>query len=67
VSDGLMTRIEGTGTAKSFNALAAASTALASDGRIKDVIFSAITVNKDATVSFSVSATLDPKIVSNHE
>jgi Tfp pilus assembly protein PilN len=61
--DSLVTRVEGTGVAKSFNALAAASSAFASDGRIKDVIFSAITINQDTSVSFSISAKLDQKIV----
>ncbi len=56
-------RIEGTGTAKSFNALAAASAAFATDGNIKDAIFSSIKVNKDASVSFLLAAGLDPKIV----
>lgn len=56
-------RLEGSGTAKSFNALAAVSIAFATDGRIKDAIFSDIVVNKNSTVSFALSATLDPKIV----
>lgn len=56
-------RVEGTGSAKSFNALAAASTAFADDGRIKDAIFSNITISKDNSVSFSLAATLDPKII----
>lgn len=51
------------GIAKSFNALAAASNAFAADGRIKDAIFSNISVNRDNSVSFALSATLDPKIV----
>ena len=54
--------LEGVGTAKSFNALAATSNAFGSDGRIKDAIFSNISVNKDNTVSFSLSAKLSPKI-----
>ena len=55
-------RVDGAGVAKNFNALAAASTALASDGRIKDAIFSKLSVNKDNSVSFGLSATLDPKL-----
>lgn len=58
-----VSKIEGTGVAKSFNALAAVSTAFAEDGRIKDAIFSKITVNKDNSVSFGLTATLDPKLV----
>ena len=56
------TRLEGSGIAKNFNALAFASTAFASDGRIKDAIFSGISVHRDNSVSFSLSATLDPKM-----
>lgn len=56
-------KVEGTGVAKSFNALAAASDAFAKDGRIKDAIFSNLSVNRDNSVSFSLSAALDPKLV----
>jgi hypothetical protein len=57
-------KAEGAGVAKSFNALAAASTALAKDGRIKDIIFSNININsKDNSVAFTLTATLDPKLI----
>ncbi len=56
-------KVEGTGLAKSFNALSVASSDFAADGRIKDVIFSKITVNKDSSVSFGFSASLDPKLI----
>ena len=56
-------RLEGSGIAKSFNALAAVSNAFAADGRIKEAIFSNIVVNRDSSVSFTLSATLDSKIV----
>jgi hypothetical protein len=56
-------KLEGTGTAKTFNALAAVSTSFAQDGRIKDAIFSKITVNANNTVSFALTASLDPKLV----
>lgn len=56
-------RIEGSGVAKSFNALAAVSTAFATNGKIKEAIFSNIVVGRDSSVSFSLSATLDPKVV----
>ncbi len=57
-------KVEGTGIAKSFNALAAASASFATDGRIKDAVFSNIVVNsKDNSVSFALTATLDPKII----
>lgn len=56
-------KLEGSGIAKSFNALAAVSTAFAGDGRVKDAIFSNIIVNKlDSSVSFALVATLDPKL-----
>jgi hypothetical protein len=55
--------VEGAGVAKNFNALSAASTAFATDGRIKDVIFSKMTINRlDNSVSFNFSATLDPSL-----
>lgn len=57
-------KLDGSGIAKSFNALAAASTAFAADGRIKDAIFSGIAVNsKDGSVSFTLTATLDTKLI----
>lgn len=56
-------KVAGTGIAKSFNALAATSNAFATDGRIKDAIFSNISVNRDGTVSFILSASLDPKLI----
>lgn len=63
LDDARVAKIEGTGAAKSFNALAAASAAFASDGRIKDVIFSNIVVSqKDSSVSFAITASLDPKL-----
>ena len=61
--DGTAT-LQGAGVAKSFNALAALSAAFATDGRIKDAIFSNIVVNaKDNSVSFALAATLDPKLI----
>ena len=55
-------QVEGTGVSKSFNALSAASAAFATDGRIKDVIFSKMVINKDSSVSFQFAAMLDPKL-----
>ena len=60
---GTGSKIEGSGVAKNFNALAVASNAFAADGRIKDAIFSNISINRDNSVSFALSATLDPKLV----
>jgi Tfp pilus assembly protein PilN len=56
-------KITASGLAKSFNALASASDALASDNRLKDAIFSGISINSNGSVSFSLTATLDPKII----
>lgn len=56
-------KVDGSGVSKSFNALSVASAAFAADGRIKDVIFSKMNVNKDNSISFGFSATLDPKII----
>lgn len=62
-SDSGMPKLEGSGVAKSFNALAAASTAFAQDGQIKGAIFSNIRINKDSSVSFELSATLAPSVI----
>lgn len=56
-------KVDGNGVAKNFNVLSATSAAFSEEDRIKDVIFSKINVNRDSTVSFSISATLDPKII----
>jgi hypothetical protein len=57
-------KIEALGFAKSFNALAAASTAFAADGHIKDAVFSNIVVStRDSSVFFALNAMLDPKVV----
>ncbi|HEX8591525.1 MAG TPA: hypothetical protein VF696_02145 [Candidatus Paceibacterota bacterium] len=51
------------GTARSFNALAAQSNAFAAQKGIRRAIFSGIVVNQDNTVSFRLSADLDPRLV----
>lgn len=57
-------KLQATGSARNFNALAAASNALSKDGRVKDAIFSNIAVApKDGSVGFALSATLDPELV----
>jgi len=63
VGDVKKIRFEGSGVAKSFNALAVASTAFATDDNIKEAIFSNIVINRDNSVSFALSAMLDPKLV----
>ena len=56
--------VEGSGVAKSFNALAATSQAFADDGNIKDAIFSDLQVNnQNNSVSFTLSATLDQPLI----
>lgn len=55
------------GVARSFNALAAQTTAIASEKRIKSAIFSDISVNTNGTVGFSVTATLDPRLITSAE
>ena len=57
-------KLDASGVAKNFNVLAAVSSALATDNRIKDAIFSNIVVSqKDNSVSFAFSAMIDPKFV----
>ena len=56
-------QVEGSGTAKNFNTLAATSIAFAADGRIKNAIFSNIAIRKDNSVTFGFTSTLDPKLV----
>lgn len=51
------------GTARTFNALAAQSSAFAGEKRIKRAIFSGIKVNPGGTVSFSLDADLDPSLL----
>lgn len=53
------------GVARSFNALAAQSSELAAEKRIKRAIFSNIAVNEDNTVRFSLSATLDSRLITS--
>ena len=55
--------IEMSGEARSFNALAAQSRMLNEERRFKRAIFSDITVNANNTVSFSLSAKLDPSVL----
>src|SRR3990167_8198000 len=60
--DAGLIKLEASGVAKSFNALAATSDAFAGDGRVKDAIFSAIRVEGNV-VNFSLSASIDPELV----
>jgi len=56
-------KIEGDGTAKNFNTLAAQSNALAAEKNIRRAIFSSITLNENKTVGFKVSAEIDSKLI----
>lgn len=62
VRDDGVPALEATGIAASFNALAATSDLFAADGRIKDAIFSGISVEGNA-VTFTLSANIDPTLV----
>ena len=55
--------VELIGVARSFNALAAQSRTLASDARVRDSIFRNIKVNQDGTIGFTLTATLDQRLV----
>lgn len=59
--------IETEGVARTFNALAAQSAALAGEKRIKRAIFSGISVNDNGTVSFTLTASLDPRLITAGE
>jgi len=61
--DGGIGEIRLSGSARSFNALAAQSAAFSSEKRIKRAIFSGIQVAENGTVRFEVSAELDPKLI----
>ncbi len=55
------------GVARTFNALAAQSTQFAGEKQIKRAIFSNIAVNPNGTVGFSLTATLDPRLITSSE
>lgn len=63
LADDRSAEIRMSGTARTFNALAAQSSAFAEEKRIKRAIFSDIKVNPDKTVSFSLAADLDEKLL----
>lgn len=50
------------GTAKTLNTLAQASKSLATDGRIRDAIFSSIVIGTDNAYGFNLTATLDREL-----
>jgi len=63
LTDDRSAQIAMAGTARTFNALAAQSSVFAEEKRIKRAIFSDIKVNTDNTVSFSLDADLDPRLL----
>lgn len=63
VGDDRTTDIEMSGSARTFNALAVQSAAFAGEKRIKRAIFSDISVNDGGSVSFLMTAELDPRLV----
>lgn len=63
VEDSRTATLSMNGTAASFNALAAESTAFAAEKRIRRAIFSGISTNESGRISFSLDAELDPRIV----
>ncbi len=56
-------KIDITGSAKTFNALAAQSNAFAGEKLIKRAIFSAITLSDSKLVTFRLTADIDPRLV----
>lgn len=63
VADDNTAQLDIEGTARSFNALAAQSNAFAAQKGIRRAIFSGIVVNQNNTVSFRLTADLDPRLV----
>lgn len=63
VGNDRVTKIEMRGIARSFNALAAESSAFAAEKRIKRAIFSNISADKNGVVTFALKAELDSKLV----
>lgn len=56
-------KLDASGVARSFNSLAVASAAFATDPRIQGALFSGITPTKDGSVNFSLTGTIDPKVI----
>ncbi|HEX2792473.1 MAG TPA: hypothetical protein VHO23_02040 [Candidatus Paceibacterota bacterium] len=63
VDEGRVATLSMSGSAASFNALAAESTAFANEKRIRRAIFSGISTNETGRVSFTLDAELDPRLV----
>ncbi len=63
VEDNRTVKVEMDGTARNFNSLAAQSSAFAGETRIKRAIFSEITLNPNGSISFTLTAELDPQLI----
>lgn len=63
VNEDRTAEIEMSGTARSFNALAAQSSSFAAEKRIRRAVFSNITVDKDGGVAFRLTADIEPRLV----
>lgn len=63
VSDDRSARLEMSGIARNFNTLAAQSNVFANNDAIRRAIFSNFIPNKNGTVTFSVTADLDSKVI----
>ncbi len=63
VGDDRVAKIDMAGSARSFNALAVESAVFAGEKHIRRAIFSGISTKEDGSVSFTLSAELDPRLV----
>lgn len=67
VNDDRSAEIQMEGVARTFNALAAQSSAIAAEKRIKRAIFSDISVNENGTVGFTLTASVDARLITSGE
>lgn len=67
VNEDRSAEIQMEGVARSFNALAAQSSSIAAEKRIKRAIFADISVNENGTVGFTLTASVDPRLITSGE
>lgn len=65
VNDDRSADIQMEGVARSFNALAAQSSSIAAEKRIKRAIFADIAVNDNGTVGFTLTASIDSRLITS--
>jgi hypothetical protein len=65
VADDRSAKLDATGQAASFNALAAESKAFSSDPHVENAIFSDFVTGKSGAVGFSLSATILPTVIAD--